>query len=105
MLTIKNIDKIRGFKIIIKGFTFLITEISVTGVLYTITLVEENGSAWAPIKITIHREVDEYGNRSDIKKYVMRYNNDKSVYIDTDELLTQYEFIKNLTNYVNNLPG
>lgn len=103
MLRIENIEKIRGFKILIKGYTFVVTEISVEKDLYTITFMEDNGgTAWSPVVLTLCREPElfEQGRH---KKYVIRQNGDNPKYISNYNYCTSYQFMSFVTEYLNNI--
>lgn len=101
MLTIKNIKKIEGITIVINGFQFTISTAVEYLKRYAIVL-SYKGTAHAPIIVSINREGETFGVNGELKKYVMRRNDDNAQYISDDNLVTPYEFIRHITYYLNN---
>ena len=102
MLTIKNIAKIRGREILVRGYRFEIGNIFSDESNYWITL-EYPGTAHAPITLLLRREATV-----DVQNGILRYALKKDTttdysYVSLEGLGNPDEFVGIIQRYLNNL--
>ena len=102
MLTIKNIDNIRGALLIIRGIRFKIVDVANTNYEYKFGIWCEQGTSHAPMVLTICREAETF-DMGEVKKYVMRKDGLYPHYVSKEILMSTNKFILHVTNFLNNL--
>ena len=97
MLTINNIDKIKGKNIVIKGKSFKIEKVIKTTNKYIIGLIGY-ATTFAPITIVLDREAN-------VNSYRLRKIGDGYMWNDIgiDTLENQRAFLQKLESYLNSL--
>ena len=96
MLTINNIDKIKGKNIVIKGKSFKIDKIFQTTNKYVIGIIGY-ATTFAPMTVVLDREANVYSYR--LRKVGGYVWND----IGIDTLESQRSFLQKLENYLNSV--
>lgn len=102
MLTIKNLKKLEGFKVVVRGFEFEVVDTLEKKDTYEIGLWYNKGTAHSPIILTICREPEIF-EEGTLKKYIVRKGGHYPKYISNVNYCTPYELMKFISEYLNNI--
>lgn len=103
MLTIKNIGKLIGKEIEIKGYRFQIYEASASGVNNEYVLkLEDVGEVYQNVYVTIQRECEVYNEwGKNVKRFIVRKNGENPLYFNIDDIKSLTHFLLELKWYLN----